>query len=104
MAAKVLFRFDLESPMLKPQQDKLKEITDMRIKDADNPRRDTPGNGNIGFAVSLYLTRINGHKWTLYASTHEAEWDRQAVETTRRRLREAMPDVATTWTEVLVPP
>jgi hypothetical protein len=100
MAATVLFRFDLESPMLRSQQEKLKEVTNMRIKDADNPWRDTPGHGEIGPDVSLYLTRMGEGKWMLDATTHEADWDREAVEATRRRLREVMPEVATTWREV----
>ena len=43
-----LLRFQFASPLTRPQIDKLKAVTGMRIGDVDNPSKDTPGQGRFG--------------------------------------------------------
>jgi hypothetical protein len=100
MAAVDLFRFDFESPMLMPEIKKLKETTGMMIKDPDNPYRDSPGHGAIGDTVDLFLSRGEAEgKWIIEAFTHDPDYDREAVEAARDRIREVLPSIATSWTE-----
>ena len=65
----------------------------------------SPGRGRIGRAVDIYLDEWGGEgrdpdDWFIEAWTHTPDdYDRQAVEEVRQRIREVLPRIAVWWEE-----
>lgn len=99
--ARTLFDFRFKADLGAHRIGRLREATGMRISDSANLWKDTPGKGTITPGVRIFLVRPDGEPddWQIEAFTHEDDYDAQAVEACRRRLRELLPEISETWEE-----
>jgi hypothetical protein len=98
---KTLFDFRFKADLGAHRIGLLREATGMRISDADNMWKDTPGKGTITPGVRIFLARPSGepNDWQIEAFTHEDDYDSAAVEACRQRLRRLLPQISETWKE-----
>ncbi|MEV0665427.1 hypothetical protein ACIBI3_33520 [Actinomadura luteofluorescens] len=81
----------------------LRDATNMRIGDVENPWKDTPGRGKIVPEVNIHLWRPSAepNDWQIDATTRQRDYDDTAVEACRQRLTDLLPKISLTWEELI---
>jgi hypothetical protein len=101
MATKTLFVFRFKGRLLARESEQLREATGMMIGDVENLWKDTPGKGQPTPGVYMALWRPSDvpDDWIIDATTRQDDYDHDAVEACRQRIRELLLKIAYTWEE-----